>query len=146
MASNIRYMKQDIGNREDIDLLMREFYTAAMVDDTIGYIFTEVAKLDLGHHLPVIGDFWETLLFQSGTYSRHGRNPLIVHGELNQKTPLLPEHFSRWLEIFRAKIDDLFEGERAEFLKFRAEMMADRMLSFIGAQRVEVGTIAGDVD
>lgn len=126
-------MKLDISNREDIDLLMREFYSTAMVDDTIGYIFTDVAKLDLDHHLPIIGDFWETMLFQSGRYSQHGRNPLIVHGDLNRKTPLNRDHFARWLEIFSEKIDALFEGERAEFLKFRARMMADRMLNFIGA-------------
>jgi hemoglobin len=126
-------MKRDINNREDIDLLMREFYSEAMVDTDIGYIFTDVAKLDLDHHLPIIGDFWETLLFQSGSYSRHGRNPLIVHSELNNKTPLLPEHFSRWLEIFSETIDRLFAGERADFLKLRAGIMANRMLSFIGA-------------
>jgi hemoglobin len=112
---------------------MREFYSDAMVDKAIGYIFTDVAMLDLDHHLPIIGDFWETLLFQGGNYSRHGRNPLIVHSELNSKTPLLSEHFSRWLEIFSETIDRLFAGERAEFLKFRAGMMADRMLNFIGS-------------
>lgn len=125
-------MKRDIESREDIDLLMREFYSTAMSDEVIGYIFTDVVKLDLDHHLPIIGDFWDTLLFQSGRYSRHGRNPLIVHSELNQKTLLRPAHFSRWLEIFRETVDRIFDGQRAEFLKFRAEMMADRMMSFIG--------------
>jgi hemoglobin len=125
-------MKRDIENRADIDLLMTEFYSTAMVDSAIGYIFTDVDKLDLDHHLPIIGDFWDTLLFQAGKYSRYGRNPLMVHAELNEKTPLDPHHFARWLEIFRETIDRLFAGERAEFLKFRAEMMADRMLNFIG--------------
>ena len=73
-------MKQDIENREDIDELMREFYAAAMTDEVIGYIFTDVAKLDLDHHLPIIGDFWETMLFQTGSYAKHGRNPMQVHG------------------------------------------------------------------
>ena len=58
-------MKQDIENRKDIDLLMVRFYERAMSDDQIGYIFTDVAKLDLDHHLPIIGDFWETLLFRT---------------------------------------------------------------------------------
>jgi truncated hemoglobin YjbI len=55
----------------------------------------------------------------------------MVHGELNEKTPLEPVHFSRWLEIFGSTVDRLFSGDRADFLKFRAEMMADRMLSYI---------------
>ena len=56
-------MKVDITNRPDIDRLMNAFYSRALTDETIGYIFTDVAKLDLEHHLPIIGDFWESLLF-----------------------------------------------------------------------------------
>lgn len=124
-------MKRDIENREDIDVLMRVFYQRAMADETIGYIFTDVAKLDLKHHLPIIGDFWETLLFQSGSYQKHGRNPLMVHGELNEKESLLPIHFERWLEIFTEAVDELFYGERADFLKMRARMIGNRMLNFV---------------
>jgi hemoglobin len=131
-------MKPDIENRADIDLLMMEFYSMAMVDGTIGYIFTDVAKLDLDHHLPIIGDFWETMLFQAGSYSQYGRNPLLVHAKLNEKTPLTSLHFARWHEIFTETIDRLFAGERAEFLKFRAAMMANRMLDFIGVHAAEV--------
>jgi hemoglobin len=123
----------DIDSRADIDLLMKDFYQRAMSDDLIGFIFTEVAKLDLDHHLPVIGDFWETILFQNGVYLKHGRNPLQVHGELNEKVSLLPVHFERWLEIFTEVTDDLFEGERADFIKLRAHAIAARMLQFVGA-------------
>jgi len=124
-------MKRDIENRDDIDLLMQIFYQRAMADETIGYIFTDVAKLDLKHHLPIIGDFWETLLFQSGSYQKHGRNPLMVHGGLNEKEPLLPVHFERWLEIFTDAVDELFFGERSDFLKMRARMIGNRMLNFV---------------
>jgi hemoglobin len=124
-------MKKDIENREDIDFLMREFYSEAMYDEMIGYIFTDVAKLDLDHHLPIIGDFWETMLFRTGNYSKHGRNPMQVHGELNEKEPLLPEHFKRWLEIFEETISRNFSGERADFLIMRAGMIANRMLNFV---------------
>lgn len=126
---------QDIENRADIDLLMKEFYEKALADDKIGYLFTEVAKLDLEHHLPVIGDFWESLLLGARNYQRHGRNPLQVHGELHQKSPLKFEHFERWLELFNDCIDRSFEGERADFAKQRAGMIANRMLSFVSSNR-----------
>ena len=121
----------DIESRADIDLLMWVFYEKALTDDVIGYIFTDVAHLDMDHHLPIIGDFWETVLFQSGDYARYGRNPLLVHGDLNEKTPLLPEHFKRWLEIFTESVDQNFVGERADFLKLRAAAIAERMLDFV---------------
>ena len=124
-------MKKDIENRQDIDALMLEFYNRAMADDIIGHIFTNVAKLDLEHHLPIIGDFWETMLFRSGDYSRHGRNPLQVHGELNMKTPLLPKHFYRWIEIFTSSVDRRFAGEQAEMIKMRARSIAQRMMNYV---------------
>ena len=122
---------KDIENRHDIDALMQLFYERAIADGTIGYIFTDVAKLDLEHHLPIIGDFWETMLFQSGSYAQHGRNPLQVHAALNEKVELLPKHFRRWLEIFERSVDELFTGERSEFLKMRAMAIANRMLNFV---------------
>ncbi len=125
-------MKTDICNRDDIDMLMSAFYKEAMSDETIGYIFTDVAKLDLDHHLPVIGDFWETILFQNGVYIKHGRNPLEVHGALNQKERLRPDHFERWLVIFTETVDGMFVGERADFIKLRARAIASRMLQYVG--------------
>lgn len=129
-------MSKDIENRVDIDELMRAFYKRATADDTIGFIFTDVAKLDLEHHLPIIGDFWETLLFRTGDYSKHGRNPLQVHGELNEKTPLQREHFARWLEIFTETVDRKFAGDTAEFIKMRAGAIAERILEFVSEPSV----------
>lgn len=124
-------MKKDIETRQDIDDLMKFFYQRAMSDEIIGHIFTDVAKLDLEKHLPIIGDFWESLLLGGKNYQMRGRNPLQIHGELSEKTPLEPKHFRRWLEIFRSAIDEMFEGERADFAKSRAEMIANRMMNFI---------------
>ncbi len=129
-------MNKDIENREDIDELMRAFYKRAIADDVIGFIFTDVAKLDLEHHLPIIGDFWETLLFRTGDYSKHGRNPLQVHGELNEKTPLRREHFTRWLEIFTETVDQKFAGDTTQFIKMRAGAIAERMLEFVDGDSV----------
>lgn len=123
---------KDIENRQDIDRLMERFYAKAIADDVIGYIFTEVARLDLARHLPVIGDFWETLLFGAKNYQQHGRNPLQVHRDLHLKSPLNFRHFNRWLEIFTATVDEMFAGERADFLKLRAAAIANRMLNYVG--------------
>jgi hemoglobin len=128
-------VKKDIKNREDIDALMLLFYERAMTDDVIGHIFTDVAKLDLDHHLPIIGDFWETMLFRTGDYARHGRNPLDVHRSLSLKSPLLPRHFERWLEIFERTTDELFFGEAAVFIKMRATAIAGRMLRSVETGR-----------
>lgn len=124
-------MNPDINSREEIDRLMVRFYGKAMNDTTIGYLFTDVAKLDLESHLPVIGDFWESILFGGSSYSRHGRNPLLLHEELSRKSPLEPHHFERWLDLFAESVDESFAGIRADFLKQRSRMIARRMAEFV---------------
>ena len=125
-------MLSDVESRQDIDRLMQVFYERALGDPVIGYIFTDVAKLDLEHHLPIIGDFWESLLFGTPAYQKHGRNPMLVHKDVHSKSELTHEHFERWLEIFTATVDDLFSGGNAEHLKVRAAAIAKRMLDFLG--------------
>ena len=48
----------DIETRADCERLVRAFYERALVDPVIGWLFTDVAKLDLEEHVPRITDFW----------------------------------------------------------------------------------------
>jgi hemoglobin len=124
-------VRPDLASREDIDALMARFYGRAMADPLIGRFFNEVVHLDLERHLPVIGDFWESTLFGTGVYSRHRRNPLLIHAELSRLSPLEERHFRRWLELFSTTIDESFAGVRAEFLKQRSRAIARRMLEYL---------------
>ena len=127
-------MTTDIETRADIDQLMNVFYERVLADNVIGYIFTDVARLDLAHHLPIIGDFWESLLFGTPAYSKHGRNALFVHKELHEKSALTSAHFERWLEVFMSTIDEMFVGDRAGYLKDRAAAIAVRMQEFLDVE------------
>lgn len=111
----------DLRNRDDVYRLVNEFYRHAFADDLLGPIFTEVAHMDLDHHLPIICDFWETVLFRAGLYQR---NALAVHVSLNARTPLGAEHFDRWLALWSGTIDDHFAGEKAELAKVQAARIA----------------------
>lgn len=122
----------DITSRADVDALMVRFYGRAMSDPQIGRLF---AGLDLDHHLPVIGDFWESTLFGTGRYARHGRNPLLIHEELDRRSTLEPQHFRRWLQLFTTTIDESFAGLRADFAKSRAHAIAHRMQQFLAERR-----------
>ncbi|MEO7309419.1 MAG: group III truncated hemoglobin [Chitinophagaceae bacterium] len=114
-------MKHDIQNREDILLLMRQFYNRLLADPSISYIFTDVAKLDLGHHFPKLADFWEMVLFQKDTYRK---NAMQIHLQLNQQTPLTTAHFETWLKYFNKTVDELFDGDIAFLAKQRALSIA----------------------
>ena len=114
-------MRRDIEDRKDLDLLLTEFYSVATVDPVIGHHFVD---LDLESHLPVITDFWEKVLFSKPVYFN---NPLEVHKVLHARSPLEFEHFVRWVEIFSATVDRLFDGGLAEAAKLRAKMIAHNM-------------------
>jgi hemoglobin len=117
-------MKKDIENRDDLLLLMQEFYKKLLADDSINYLFTEVAKVNLDHHFPVLVDFWDSLLFHSNTYQKNAMQPHIT---LHHQSPLQRHHFETWLGYFKETVDDLFDGQNAFVIKERATSIATVM-------------------
>lgn len=110
-------MKKDIENRQDIELLVVRFYEKVRADDTIGYIFNDIAKVNWEKHFPVMFDFWENVLFYTGSYEG---NPMLIHQHLHRAFPLTKAHFTRWNELFLETVDENFEGEKAVIAKQRA--------------------------
>ena len=117
-------MKKDIENREDLLQLLTLFYNKLLADSSISYLFTDVAKIDLPHHLGILVDFWDSILFQSDTYRKNAMQPHMI---LHQKSPLQKHHFETWLKYFNASVDELFEGEKAFVAKERALSIATVM-------------------
>ncbi len=112
---------RDIETRSDIEFLMQAFYARLINDEAIGFIFTDIAHLDLNHHLPVIVDFWENILFHTGSYTRNAMEP---HFRLKRQTKFEPHYFERWLTIFNETIYADFNGEKATFMITRAKSIA----------------------
>jgi len=124
--------KKDVAERDDIDDIVKRFYAAMLKDPIIGFIFTDVAKIDLQHHLPLIVDFWADNLFKTDTYKG---NPLRKHLEIHEKMPLTPGHFTRWLYLFEQAVDYAHQGANADAMKYRAEMVAKSISASITAQK-----------
>ena len=114
----------DIQSRKDIELLINTFYEKVKKDDTIGFIFNDIAKVNWEQHLPIMFDFWETLLLDVVSYSK---NAMEVHYTLNRKIPLEEKHFQRWLQLFSETVDDLFTGNIATMAKTKAKSIAALM-------------------
>ncbi|HEX3023909.1 MAG TPA: group III truncated hemoglobin [Chitinophagaceae bacterium] len=110
-------MKRDIENREDIKLIVDAFYDKVKVDDVIGFIFNDIAKVNWEKHLPVMYDFWENAIFYSGAYSG---NPMRLHDHLHHIRPLTGKHFEQWNKLFNETVDEYFAGEKAKLIKQRA--------------------------
>ncbi len=109
--------RPDIETRADVERLVRALYEQALADPIIGFIFTDVAKLDLEAHLPEIASFWETVLLGAQSY-RGGA--FRLHAELHAKVGLREGHFNRWLQLWFGTVDELFAGPTANQAKIHA--------------------------
>jgi len=117
-------MKKDIEDRKDIELLINSFYDKVKQDAIIGSFFTEVVQVNWEKHLPVMYNFWENIVFQTGSYNG---NPIDKHLELNKKSLITMEHFQRWILLFNETVDELFLGTNSELIKQRALSIATVM-------------------
>ena len=130
----------DLADRGDVERLVRGFYRRAFADELLGPVFLDVARMDLEAHLPVMCDFWETVLFRAGLYRR---NALTVHTELHALFPLRAEHFARWLTLRTATVDEHFAGHKAELAKTQAARIAASISRrLLGGSGSEFATIA----
>jgi hemoglobin len=124
------YDKPDIQGRTEIETLVNAFYDRVREDEVLGFIFNKVAQTNWETHLPKMYAFWETVLFRSGGYIG---NPIAAHAKLVPQTAMGRAQFDHWLALFRATVDDLFAGEKADHIKRCAEDMANVIYSKINA-------------
>jgi hemoglobin len=111
----------DITDRRDVACLVNVFYDRVRADDMLGPIFDDIAHVDWPTHLPLMYDFWESVLFGTATFKGA---PLVVHRALAQRTPLTSSGFGRWIALFHQTIDDLFAGTTADHAKQSASRIA----------------------
>ena len=108
---------KDIENKEDMLQLVTLFYKKLLEDKSISYIFTDVVKIKLEEHLPILVTFWSQAVLGTGGYTN---NLTQLHLDVNAKSYLSPELFTIWLNHFNTSVDELFLGENAEQIKTQA--------------------------
>ncbi len=113
--------KPEIQKREDIALLVNTFYTKVQKNDTLSVYFSEVANVNWEKHLPVMYDFWSSILLNIPVYLG---NPLEKHIDLHNKKPLTQLAFKEWELLFHQTVDELYMGKVANKAKLTASKIA----------------------
>jgi len=122
---------RDIETREDIVLMVDTFYQKVQQDELIGPIFnSRIAPEAWPAHLDRMYTFWTTILLNQPGYSGQ---PFEKHRDM----PIDKVHFERWVNLFEALVDSLFEGPIANDAKYRAELMGHLFLA-----KLEKGRLA----
>lgn len=106
--------KKDIQARRDVELFVNEFYNKVKADDLLGPVFK---NLNWPHHLPVMYNFWSSLLLGDQSYVG---NPLQKHLPL----AIDSSHFKQWLKLFIQTLQENFSGEKTDEAKLRAQSIA----------------------
>ncbi|MET0994940.1 MAG: group III truncated hemoglobin [Mycobacterium sp.] len=114
----------DLETRTDVEALLRRFYGKVLVDDILARPFTEIRMRGLESHLPVMCDFWETVLFRAGLYRRRA---VVAHQPVHDRHGFTAGHFLRWLTLWNSTIDDMYRGPVAEHAKIQAARIARAM-------------------
>jgi hemoglobin len=131
---------KDLADRADVEALLRRFYSQVLVDDILAEPFTEVRDVTgLDSHIPVMADFWETILFRVRRYRGRVQE---VHGHVHGRTALSSRHFVRWLTTWYDTVDEMYDGPLAERAKTQAARIAWSMhRALSGGDASELNTL-----
>ena len=122
---------RDLVDPSDVAELVRRFYADVAMDDVLGPLFNDVAKVDWSEHLPKLTAFWCRALFGLPGYAG---NPFRAHLEVHAQSPFTLAHFHRWLDLFEETVDLGWIGPNAEKVKELANNVA----------RVHSGQLVGE--
>ncbi|HIC32657.1 MAG TPA: group III truncated hemoglobin [Flavobacteriaceae bacterium] len=118
-------IKDDINTREDVALLVDQFYKKVRANAILGPIFNQ-AITNWDQHLDHLTTFWESSLFMGKPLKKkYIGNPLEVHVKVDQENnnSITEHHFGIWLNLWFETLEHLFAGENAELAKRRARKM-----------------------
>lgn len=124
----------DITTEADVKRLVDAFYGRIQDDALLNPIFTDVAEVDWSEHLPKMYAFWNGIILAQPGYRGA---PWPAHAAL----PVTAEHFRRWVQLFRATVDESFTGEGAARAKNAAASIAHTFALRLGL----IDPIAGNL-
>ncbi len=125
---------KDIQTQEDLYKVVDNFYQKLLADDAISYIFTDVVKVKLEEHLPILVTFWSQSILGTGGYFN---NLTQIHLDLNAKSYLSKELFDIWLNHFETAINENFQGINCERMKNQAHNLSTIMQIKIAKEKEE---------
>ena len=116
--------KQLLNSHEAVELLVHTFYIKVKQDELLAPIFNNAEYFSWDTHIPIMVNFWKTLLLDTAAYKG---NTMLKHIELHRRNPLTEKHFDRWKLLFYSTLDDLFEGDGVLKARKKVEAMSSLM-------------------
>lgn len=112
---------QDILNQKDLYFLVDAFYKKLLADHRINYIFTDVVKINIEAHLPILVTFWSQAILGTGGYTN---NLTDIHLNIDKLEHLTPKLFDIWMYHFNTTVNDNFIGKNANEILLQAKNLS----------------------
>ena len=117
--------------KENIEIMVMNFYRRVLKDDLVGPFF--IAKLgdDMTNeywepHLELLVNFWASIALNDASYRGNPFAPHMYLGELNR------EVFEQWLKLFFETLDELYKPRVADLFKERSSIIAGNFMRNLG--------------
>lgn len=133
--------RPDLDSVEAVEVLVRDFYRDAAMDELLGPVF-EAADVNWDAHVATLIDFWSWQLLGIPGYTG---NPLRAHEPAHRETPFTLAHHQRWIELFEDTVDARFEGPGAAVAVQRARKMNHALARLLHGVTDDADQ-SGDVD
>lgn len=101
--------------------LVETFYADVRRDSELGPVFEQAVKGEWARHLDRMTDFWTSVLLASGRYKG---DPAAAHARV---PGIEPEHFDRWLRLFRDATGRVFDERIAADLNRLADQIGQTL-------------------
>ena len=111
--------------------LVHAFYGKVRQDTVLGPIFNARIGSGWDTHLAKLCDFWSSVLLMTGRFKGA---PMAVHARLPE---IRPEHFARWLDLFRQTAAEICPAPAAAIFVEKAEMIGRSLQMGIAISRGE---------
>jgi hemoglobin len=132
-------MTFDAITEESIRLLVDNFYADVRRDPVLGPVFERALHDRWEEHMPRMYAFWGKILLDAGNFQGN------VFGKHMVLSGIAPEHFRRWLSLFKANVGRLFGADAsAEILEVADRIAGSLQLGFFGERPVSVHALQED--
>ncbi|MDQ7047157.1 MAG: group III truncated hemoglobin [Sulfurovum sp.] len=114
-------------NEENIEILVRKFYSEVLKDSTLAPFFIAILGEDIQNdkweeHLLLLTEFWK---FVALGYDEYKGNPLRPHLLINGLTR---DAFKSWLTLFYHTVDTLYIPSTGEYFKQKSKDIAENFM------------------
>jgi hemoglobin len=111
--------------------LVHAFYGRVRQDPELGPVF-ERAVDDWDSHLSKLCDFWSSVTLMTGRFKG---SPMAAHA---RRPDIAPEHFARWLALFRETAQAVCPADAAALFVARSEMIGQSLKLGLAVSRGEL--------